>query len=185
MRLSKPRLHPLPESDWNEEQRELIQVAERGGPNALNIYRTLARHPKLLKRWGVFGAHILYKNSLPARERELLILRTGWLCQSEYEWGQHVIIGRAAGVTDEEIARLKEGAEAPGWTDIEAALIHAADELHTDSMISDATWQALSSHYSSEQLIDLVFTVGQYHIVSMALNTLGVQLDKGVSGFDA
>lgn len=185
MRLSKPRLNPTTEADWDDEQRELVQVAERGGPNALNIYRTLAHHPKLLKRWGVFGAHILYKNSLPPRERELLILRTGWLCQSEYEWGQHVIIGRAAGVTDEDIGRIKDGPGAPGWSELDAALLCAADELHSDSMISDATWQALSGHYNNEQLIDLVFTVGQYHIVSMALNTLGVQLDEGVPGFDA
>jgi 4-carboxymuconolactone decarboxylase len=185
MRLSKPRLDPLPETEWSEEQRELIQAAERGGPSALNIYRTLAHHTKLLKRWGVFGAHVLYKNSLPARERELIILRTGWLCQSEYEWGQHVLISRAAGIPDEEIARVKNGPDAPGWSDIDAALLRAADELHTDSMISDDTWRALSSRFNKEQLIDLVFTVGQYHIVSMALNTLGVQLDEGVPGFNS
>lgn len=183
MRLSKPRLDPLPESEWSDEQRELIRTAERGGPTALNIYRTLAHHPKLLKRWGVFGAHVLYKNSLAARERELLILRTGWLCQSEYEWGQHVIIGRAAGVTEDEIARIKEGPDASGWSEVDAALLRAADELHGDSMISDDTWRTLSSQFDSKQLIDLVFTVGQYHIVSMALNTLGVQLDEGVPGF--
>jgi len=184
MRLTKPRLDPLPESDWSDEQRELIQVAERGGPTALNIYRTLGRHPKLLKRWGVFGAHVLYKNSLPARERELLILRTGWLCQSEYEWGQHVLIGRASGVTDEEMVRIKKGPDAQGWSEVDSALLRATDELHSDSMISDATWQTLAAHFNEEQLIDVVFTVGQYHTVSMALNTLGVQLDEGVPGFD-
>lgn len=185
MRLSQPRINPLPETEWTDEQRELIQVAERGGPSALNIYRTLANHPKLLKRWGVFGAHILYKNSIPPRQRELLILRTGWLCRSEYEWGQHVLIGRASGVTDEEIARIKDGPDAPGWSEADAALLRAADELHNDAMITDATWNTLSKSLNTEQLIDLVFTVGQYHIVSMALNTLGVQLDEGVPGFNS
>jgi alkylhydroperoxidase family enzyme len=183
MRPSRPRLGPLPESEWDDEQRDLVRNAERDG-RALNIYRTLVRHPKLLKRWGVFGAHILYKNSLPPRERELLILRTGWLCRCEYEWGQHVLIARACGLTDDEIARVKDGPEAAGWSDADAALLRAADELHADAFVSDATWQALSERYDAPQLLDLVFTAGQYHVVAMALNTLGVQRDEGVPGFD-
>lgn len=184
MRLSKPRIPPADDSELDDETRQFLELAGRGGPSAPNIYRTLARHPKLLKRWGVFGAHILYKNSLPPRERELLILRTGWLCRSEYEWGQHVIIARQSGLSDEEIARVKDGPSAPGWTETESALLRAADELHADAFISDTTWETLAGVFDTEQLIDIVFTVGQYHIVSMALNTLGVQLDDGVSGFD-
>ena len=118
-----------------------------------------------------------------ARERELLILRIGWLCQAEYEWGQHVVFGKGAGLTDEEIARIKEGPDAKGWAPFDAALLRAADELHADAFISDATWAALSARYSTEQLMDVVFAVGQYNLVSMALNTFGVQLDKGVKGF--
>jgi alkylhydroperoxidase family enzyme len=183
MRLTQPRLPPLSDADLDDEAREFVRQASRGRPG-LNIYRTLAAHPKLLKRWGVFGTHILYKNTIPARERELLILRTGWLCRSEYEWGQHVVIARTSGVTDEEVERVKEGPEAVGWSDADAAFLRAADELHNDSFISDSTWQALSNTWDRHQLIDLIFTVGQYHIVSMALNTLGVQLDEGVTGFD-
>jgi alkylhydroperoxidase family enzyme len=138
----------------------------------------------LLRRWGVFGTHVLYKSTLPARERELLILRTGWLCQSEYEWGQHVIIARASGVTDEEIERVKAGPDADGWAPFDAALLRAADELHNDSFVSDTTWAALSEWFDTRQLIDVIFAVGQYHIVSMALNSLGVQLDEGVKGFE-
>ena len=182
MRLSEPRIQPLAESEMDDETRDFVQQASRGGP-VLNIYATLANHPKLLKRWGVFGTHILYRNSLPERERELLILRTGWLCRSEYEWGQHVIIGRAAGLTDDEIDRVKRGPEA-GWDEGDAALLLAADELHDDAFISNSTWQTLEKNWDVQQLIDLVFTVGQYHVVSMALNTLGVQLDKGVKGFE-
>ena len=183
MRLTEPRLPPLSDADLDEEAGEFLKQVERDG-RVLNIYRTLAAHPKLLKRWGVFGTHILYRNSLPARDRELLILRTGWLCRSEYEWGQHVLIARASGVTEEEIERVKEGPEAAGWSDADAALLRAADELHGDSFIGDATWQGLSSTWDKQQLIDVIFTVGQYHTVSMALNTLGVQLDEGVKGFE-
>jgi 4-carboxymuconolactone decarboxylase len=182
MRLSEPRVPPLTTSEMDEETREFVQLASRNGP-VLNIYGTLANHPKLLKRWGVFGTHILYRNTLPERERELLILRTGWRCRSDYEWGQHVIIARAAGVKDDEIERVKKGPDA-GWEEDDAALLQAVDELHDDSFISNATWQTLSKRWDTQQLIDLIFTVGQYHVVSMALNTLGVQLDEGVKGFE-
>jgi 4-carboxymuconolactone decarboxylase len=120
---------------------------------------------------------------LAPREREILILRIGWLCQAEYEWGQHVIFGKAAGLTDAEIERIKAGPEAPGWAPFDATLLRAVDELHKDAFISDKTWGALSERYNTEQLMDVVFAVGQYNLVSMALNTFGVQLDKGVKGF--
>ena len=183
MRLSKPRVPPVRDEDLDEEGREFMQTVGREG-RVLNIYRTLAAHPKLLKRWGVFGTHVLYKSTLPPRERELLILRTGWLCRSEYEWGQHVIIAKGVGVTGEEIERVKAGAEAPGWSPFDAALLRAADELHFDSFIGDTTWEALSERFDTLHMIDTIFAVGQYHIVSMALNSLGVQLDKGVQGFE-
>lgn len=183
MRLSEPRVPPIADEDLDEEGREFLRQVSREG-RVLNIYRTLAAHPKLLKRWGVFGTHVLYKSTLPARERELLILRTGWLCRSEYEWGQHVVIARASGVTDEEIERVMEGPDAQGWVPFDAALVRAADELHSDAFISDATWDALSKRFDTQQLIDVIFAVGQYHVVSMALNSLGVQLDEGVRGFE-
>jgi alkylhydroperoxidase family enzyme len=168
---------------WDDDTNEVMSRVEADG-RALNIYRTLAHHPKLFKRWSVFGTHVLYRSTLPPRERELAILRTGWNCKSEYEWGQHAVIGKAAGLTDEEIARVKDGADTRGWSEADAAILRAADELHADSMISDETWATLSKQFDTKQLIDLVFAVGQYHIVSMALNTLGVQLEEGVRGFE-
>jgi alkylhydroperoxidase family enzyme len=110
-------------------------------------------------------------------------LRIGWLCEAEYEWGQHVLIGQAAGLTAAEIARIKLGADAAGWSDFDATLLRAVDELHADACISAATWQALATRYNTQQLIDLVFAIGQYNLVSMVLNTLGVQLDEGIPGF--
>jgi 4-carboxymuconolactone decarboxylase len=177
-----PRVAPLPPGEWTPEVTEILQTTQMGG-RVLNIFRTLARHPKLLKRWLVFGNHVLAKSTLSPRERELLILRTGWNCDAEYEWGQHVVIGKLIGLTDDEIARVTRGPDAPGWDPFEAALVRAADELHRESRIADSTWAALSARYTTEQLLDAIFTVGQYTLVSMALNSLGVPLDEGVSGF--
>jgi alkylhydroperoxidase family enzyme len=175
MRLTKPRIAPLPEHEWSDEQRELLT---RGSPaRVLNIFKTLVRHPDLYKRWTPFGNHILFKSSLPARDREIAILRIGHLCRSGYEFHQHTRVGKAAGLSDADIERTKIGATAEGWTQAERALLQATDELHRDSFIADATWEALTQHYNEKQVIDLVFTVGQYTMVSMALNTFGVQIE--------
>jgi 4-carboxymuconolactone decarboxylase len=182
MRLSRPRIDPVPESEWTDEIREVLPRGAGTGRVA-NVFTTFARHPKLLKRWLVFGSHVLGKSSLPAREREILILRIGWLCRCEYERGQHVVIGRTAGLSDDELRRITQGPEAAGWAPFDATLLTAVDELRADAMISDKTWTALAGRYDTLQLLDLVFTVGQYTLVSMALNTLGVQLDDGIEGF--
>lgn len=176
MRLDKPRVEPLSDEELAPEMK--VQM----GGRVLNIFRTLAHHPNLMRRWLVFGNHILSKSTLSPRDREIAILRVGWLCEAGYEWAQHAVIGKAVGLDDEDIDRITKGADEAGWSAAEAALLRGTDELHNDSFISDATYAELATHYSTEQLMDFVFTVGQYHLVSMALNTFGVQLDEGLEG---
>ena len=176
MRLSEPRIPPLSDDEASDEQRELLSAAARGRP-PLNVQRTVARYPALSRARLDFTRHIMTESSLPDRERELLILRTGWNCQSEYEFAQHSRFGRAVGLSDDEIARVADGPDADDWDPFDATLLRAADELHNDAFISDSTWSALSERYSTQQLMDAVFTVGQYHIVSMALNSFGVQFE--------
>jgi alkylhydroperoxidase family enzyme len=182
MRLSEPRVPPVDPDALEGEPREILDRSRMNG-RTLNIFATLVHHPKLMKRWQVFGNHVLNKSTLPPRDREFLILRIGWLCRSEYEFGQHVVIGKREGLTEEEIERVTRGPEAEGWEPFDASLLRAADELHGDAFLSDATWRELAARYDTMQLMDVVFTVGQYNLVSMALNSLGVQLDEGFPGF--
>jgi len=183
MRLAKPRIAPLTEAEWTEEQRKVLEPFRQEG-KTYNVIGTLSRHWEATKKFLAWGYHVMGETStLAPRERELLILRTGWLCQSEYEWGQHMIFAKTAVLPDAEIARIKEGPDATGWAPFDATLLRAADELHADAMISDKTWTTLSERYNTQQLMDVVFAVGQYTLVSMSLNTFGVQLDKGVKGF--
>ncbi|MGZ5925009.1 MAG: carboxymuconolactone decarboxylase family protein [Rhizomicrobium sp.] len=178
MRLTKPRIAPLADTDLTPEQKEALEPMR---PRVLNIFRTLAHAPKALMRFNQWGGYVLSRrNNLPAREREIVILRTGFLCKSGYEWTQHVAIGKREGLTDDEIARIKKGAGA-GWSAADAALIRASDELHADQFITDATWTELGRHFDQKQCMDVVFTVGQYTQVSMFLNTFGVQLDAGLT----
>ena len=184
MRPSKPRIAPLDEKQWDPEIQPLMDAMKAfGGGRVFNIFSTVAHHPKLMKNWMVFGTQILNKSALGARERELIILRTGWLCQAVYEWGQHVVIGKQCGLTDDEIERITKGPGAPGWSELDKLLLQAADELHGDQCITDATWKALSAKLDTKQMLDVLFTIGQYTLVSMVLNSLGVELDPGLSGF--
>jgi 4-carboxymuconolactone decarboxylase len=172
-----PRIPPLPADEREPSTQEVLDSLIRPEGHELNIFTTLARHPRLLKRWAGF-AGMLLNGSLPGRERELLILRTGWHCRAPYEWGQHVAIARAAGLTDEEIERVATGPQADGWSNDDAVLLRAADELHADAVISDATWAALAERWDDEQLIEVCMVVGQYHLVAFTLNSLGVEGER-------
>ncbi len=179
--MTNPRMEPLTIDEMDADTRDLVARSSLGG-KVLNIFATLARHPKLLKRWLVFGAHVLTKSTLSPRDRELLILRTGWRCGSAYEWGQHVAIGRAAGITDEEVARLGEVPASESWSEHDALLIRCADELFDDRTLRDDTYAQLASHFTDQQILDVLFTVGQYQLVSTVLRSLGVQRDDGLTG---
>ena len=179
-----PRLAPRRAGD----DPRLGELFSKGltGPSGepLNIFGTLAHHPDLLRRWLVFASHVLAKSTLPARERELLILRTGWNCRSRYEFAQHVVIGREVGLTDDEIEATTVGPDAPRWSDHDRLVLVAADELHGSSTLTDATWSALTAAFTTEQVLDLVATVGNYHLVAMFLNATRVQLDAGIPDVD-
>jgi len=181
MRLSEPRIPAIHEDDWNEEQNAALGGQKMRG-NVQNIFRTLAHHEKLAKRWLVFASHILAKTTLTPRDREIAILRSGFLAQSGYEWGQHVVIGKEAGLSDEEIEGIKTGESAGCWNEQEKLILKAAGELHDDVFITDETWAGLEKHYSTQQIMDMVFTCGQYRMLAGALNSFGVQLDDDLVG---
>ena len=169
----KPRVAPVPEQGRSEAQRQML-----ASTSDFNIFKTLAHHPELYSRWTGLGRFLLNGSSLPARHREMLMLRMGWLCQSEYEWAQHARIATSsAGMTDQEVHRIAEGPGAPGWTDFERTLLRFVDELRYDAIVSDTTWAALRKEYNELQMMEALFTAAQYQLVSMALNSLGVQLD--------
>ena len=189
-RPKTPRIPPLTIDEADDQQRALLAtvsptVTSAAGPAdgaSMNIFATFARHPGLIRHWMPFGGKLL-SGKLPARDREILILRTGWNCRSEYEWGQHVRIGLASGLSQTEIDRIAARSDAGGWSEGDALLLQAADELHDDACLSEATWVALADHYDEKQLIEIPMLVGQYHLVAFTLNSLGVQREPGVAGF--
>lgn len=172
--MPAPRIAPLTADELSDEQRELLAGFQLDGP-AGNIFATLARHPGLFRKWLPFGGKLL-AGKLPARDREILILRTALNCGTDYEYGQHVLIAKGAGMTDDDIAGISDGSADP-------LLIAAADELHNGQTISDETWAALRARYDDERaLIEVPFVVGHYHLVAFVLNSLGVEREPGVPG---
>ncbi len=149
----------------------------------LNIFGTIAHHPRLLKRFMNFAGLFLNKGLLPAREREIVILRVGWNCQSVYEFGQHTVIGERVGLSLDEVAGLTRDVVTGQWSDEDAHLIAMADELCADNCVSDATWHALAQKWNEAELIELVMVAGVYRLVSGFLNTMGVELDADTPGW--
>jgi 4-carboxymuconolactone decarboxylase len=176
LRLKTPRLAPVPKEVRTPEQVKML--ASR--PD-YNIYTTLAHHPELYARWSPLGQFLLNGSSLPPRHREMIMLRMGWLCQAEYEWAQHARIAKGApGLTSADVHRIAEGPDAKEWSGFERILLRMVDELRYETEISDQTWTALRAEYSLPQVFDAVYTASQYQLVSMALNSLGVQIDPGL-----
>jgi len=134
------------------------------------------------QRYWAYTGYFVRNATIPARDREVLILRTAWLNRGDYIWGRHDVIGQEVGLTEREISRVTRGAEAAGWSDFDAALLRAADELFTSRFISAVTWDTLDERYTESQLREVVMIVGNYTQLSMFQNTLGAQLESGYEG---
>jgi 4-carboxymuconolactone decarboxylase len=187
-----PRVPGLERDQWSDEVRGLLlatlgPVAEleaRGEgegeePRPLAILTVLAHAPRLLGPFLGWASALALEGALPRRDHELLALRTAVNCTSEFEWGHHVTYARAARLSDNEIARVASGPDALGWTTEDATLLRAADELALGTTISDPTWVALKARYEPRQLVEIPLVVGQYTMLSMVANALGVELEPG------
>ena len=179
MNDQSPRLAPLSNENAPEEAQEILA----NWP--YNLHRTLAHNVPILTKWMPYAEHILRNNSLPEREREIAILRVAWNTQSAYEWGLHARLARSIGFSDadmENIARgtLRTSNNSGHWTDVEAALIDAVDDIMHDWKIGDDAWEVLAAEFSEPQLIDFLFVTSQFILVAVTLRSLQVSLEPGI-----
>jgi alkylhydroperoxidase family enzyme len=190
-----PRILPLLPPEWDAATYDAVSAFPSGRDFVLAHYRAdgargmhglgvILRYPALAKAFLAFNNHVAVASTLSRRTRELAILRISWLRRSEYEFVQHVVLGRNAGLTEVELERLQLGPDASGWDPRDADLLRAVDELHAEARIQDATWERLSRHFNTAQLMDLVFVVGCYEVLAMVFKTFGVQLEAGVDPID-
>lgn len=184
------RIGHLPREEWSDDAREVF--AFWGEPNAweegskTNIMMVMGNHPSLGKVYNVWGKHFLMENSLNTRQLEIIILRVAWQVKSAYEWHNHVGYGMNAGLTLEDIAAIRDFPDGGDWSDEEAGLMRAVDDLLDENRISDETWETLSKTLDTKQLMDLIFTIGHYVMTSWAISSMGVPIEGGADavGFD-
>ncbi|MBW8783788.1 MAG: carboxymuconolactone decarboxylase family protein [Novosphingobium sp.] len=177
-----PRIEPLAQDELGAREWEVIlRLREtidfpRDAPVS-PIFRTLCRHPDFFLTFLEPGIQFFSVSALTERDRELAILRTGWLCGAPFEFGEHVGRARRIGMTSEEIERVTQGSAAAGWDERDAAVLRAVEELHADAMIADATWAVLARHMDERQLIELPILIGHYHLAAFVQNSLRFALN--------
>lgn len=154
-----------------------------GRPKGLNILGLLAHHPELATAYHTFNGHLLFATTLTPRQRELLVLRVGHLRDAPYEFAQHVVIAGDVGISADEIERIKVAPDHPGWSPLDAALLAAVDELVTDARIGDATFATLRAELDPQQLMDVIFTVGAYDALAMAMRSFDLEIDDDLKPF--
>jgi 4-carboxymuconolactone decarboxylase len=180
------RIEPLAIEELNGDAKALvarIRASTGSAPDAdvPEYFRTMVKHPEIFRCQLEMGT-VIFKGTLPPRERELAVLRVGWLLRAPYEWGEHVAIGKRYGITAEEIERVIVGSAAPGWNEHDAAILSAVEQLLADQTISDATWATLAKTWSEPQLIEFPMMVGQYVATGLVQNALRMRLGPGNPG---
>lgn len=172
---------PIPKPDeLRADVGALLPLTAKPGRDPARTMAVLARQPELLAPFLGWAATLALNGVVPKREHEIVALRVAWNCRSEFEWGEHAEYARAAGLTDGEIAALARPVDDHEWTDSEAALIHAADELCATFAITDATWTELAERFDAPQLVEIVMIAGQYSMFSMLANAAGITLPDGL-----
>jgi alkylhydroperoxidase family enzyme len=175
-----PRIAMVPNEEIDQEAFDLVNKVRAGagaGPctEMPDYMRIMVKHRALFEPNMVMG-DTLYNGTIPPKERELAILRGGWLCRAPFEWGEHVRIGQRVGLTPEQIERTMAGSSAPGWSEHEAAILRGVEELIADHTLSDETWNTLAKSWNEQQLIEFPFMVGQYVAIAYVQNSLRVPL---------
>ena len=150
--------------------------AMRSGP--LNVFTTVARHRRLFWRWLWFASALMPRGRLPRADTELVILRVAHRTGCEYEWRHHERIGQTVGLSAEDVARVREGPDAAGFSERQTLLLRAVDELHEQRDISDELWEKLRGQLSEVELIELCMLTGHYEMLAMTLNALRVEPDR-------
>jgi len=184
------RIAKLQPDQWDEQVRTLLTptlgpVAGLEGREAgeerkpLDILLVLAHDPKVLGPFLAWAAALVFDGALSRRDHELLALRTAANCASDFEWAHHAVYARAAGLDEDEIARVAAGPNAVGWDPADAALLRAADELHVSKTIADATWERLAERLTPAALVEVPWVVGQYTMLSMVANATEVGIHPG------
>jgi alkylhydroperoxidase family enzyme len=192
----RPRFAPLSRDEWPEQMQAALEAmtpptprhfvpppgGRPGRPKAQNTLGIFAHHPDLAQSWLAFNGHILYGTTLTLRQREILVLRVAAVLDSPFAWAQHIVHQEEAGLSDRDVHRIAFGPNAPFLDPLERAMIRSVDELIHEGTIAPATWEALAADLDEQQLLDLIFTVGCYTVLTWMIDTIGLEIDEDLIG---
>jgi AhpD family alkylhydroperoxidase len=156
-------------------------IGKATGGRPPNVFTTLGRNRSLFRRWLLFAGGLMPGGKLPRADTELVILRVAHLTGCDYEWDHHERLGAAAGLSAEEIDRVRSGPDAEGWTERQRLLLRAVEETHRDGAIGDETWAGLAREFDEARLIELCMLIGHYEMLASVLKSLRVQRDPATS----
>jgi len=184
---NNPRIAPLAPHEFTDEARQLVdetfaQVKRIDNADIPSIFGIMFKHPGLYRAQLILGNELGRNGCIPPRERELAVLRVAWLSRTPYEWGQHLVYAKQAGLTDEDVERVTQGSDAPGWSELDRAIVRAVEELMGDYAMSDETWEVLAKTWTEPQLMELPGLVGHYAMTAMVFNTMRYDLLEGNEG---
>jgi 4-carboxymuconolactone decarboxylase len=177
---SLPRIEPVTYAEADERTKEAFDALPHVAPDYA-VLGTFMRNPDLTRVHSPLMQYLKYSECLPARHRELAILRSAWMCGTDYQWAMHSQIALTAGLTQDEVDAVPSGAQSPLWAGPDRAVLTAVDELHSNCRVSEETWVALATHYDARQLLELLFLVGSYRTLAYAMNSIGIRPPGGES----
>lgn len=184
-----PRYTPLAKDELGDEALAMIQEVRQmfnipDGAHIPEVSLITLRHPGLFRVQMQLGLEVAGKSDIPHRERELIVLRIAQIARAPFEWSEHVSIGKRFGLSDEEIERVKDGSSAPGWSEHDAAVLRAVEELMGDYCVAADTWDVLAKSWSDKALMEFPMLVGNYVLTAYQQNSLRIPLEPGKTGLD-
>jgi len=173
-----PRIPQISEAERTDEVRAMFAAIMGAGTDNVDdhyVLKTFAQHPALTRPFLAFNLHLLTTSTLPVRLRQIAILRVAWVKRARYMWASHIRMSLRLGLTADDVHAAKQGEAAAHWGTAERHIIHATEQLMTQSDLDDQTWDSLGAHLGRQQIMDLIFTVGAYALIAMAFNAMRIQ----------
>jgi 4-carboxymuconolactone decarboxylase len=153
-------------------------IDARFSPN--NILRAMIHSPAPTAGFYHLLHVLAFENKINPRYRELVILRLGWRCGSEYLFGQHMRLARQLSISDFDILGIRDPDNCASYGELDRAVIRFADEIHESATVSPGTWSVLEKHFAPPELVELLLGAGLWRLAAGFLNAARVPLDVGI-----
>lgn len=171
------RVPLLDAEDLPEEYRYLFTENDVG---EAHIFQAMANAPKQMQWYMRYSTRLW--EVLPEREREVVILAAARALEHEYEWHQHVRLGREAGVANEEIRAISENDLAP-LDDRDRALVEYGRAVALGE-VTDEVHARMTEQFDDETVAGVAMLASHYVATARTLDAFGVEPEEEFVGWD-